>query len=346
MKLAIACALVPLVAGNTLSDQVRMSLRNFNGDSVGDKTVDGYMVALNKACQTSGPYWFGNNDDLDQCDPKEGWNKNKKNNQDCRRWKIGTPQQCGELCDGDENCVGFNYVHTGKHSRGFNKDWDEGKTGGTCYFRNKKDGVSSISADMSDTTARDCYVKEPKSCNEPALLYLHCDNYLTAEIYEGNVLVSREVTTANTDGWKNGRVITVPITKNTKGRITCRDDGSTVAGLIGELHFNGERLPTNEETVGKRGSNKLYELVSHADKDGNQIPVSGFTFTPGNGGAWNRNGAMWNNVQKNGAYFSDNAKWVWTEDKTLASGMTFFVDFCGQYAKCAGMSSNDCPAAA
>ena len=67
MKLAVALTLVPFVAGNLLSEQVRTSLRH--EVQVEEKKVDGYLLAENKACQASGPFWFHNTEDLAESMP-------------------------------------------------------------------------------------------------------------------------------------------------------------------------------------------------------------------------------------------------------------------------------------
>lgn len=336
MKWAVACALVPFVAGNLLSEQVRSSLRQ---EVQVEKKVDGYMLAENKACQTSGPYWFHNTEDLAECttETNENWNTNRKNSNDCRRWKKGTRQDCARICNERDDCVGFNYVHTGVHSGGFNRDGD-----GTCYFRNLKNGVNDLTASLRDNNKRDCYMKEPIGCQR-AKLFAHCDNFMQVKVFNGQENSQNVKTIANTDGWRNGREIDFPVRHDTKVFIKCEDDGSTVAGLIAELHYNGGRISTKESTVGKYGDDdKLFELMDHQDKDENTIPIGGFdswVFTPGNKGAWNP--TMWNNVQKNGAYFQPDIKWFWPSGK-LSESITMNVDVCTEYAKCMKMDPSAC----
>ena len=74
---------------------------------------------------------------------------------ECQRWKFGHLDTISKWCKDNENlCAGFNFVHEGTHSFGFDRQKNTNtynSSYGTAYFRRSIENFSS----MND---RDCYI--------------------------------------------------------------------------------------------------------------------------------------------------------------------------------------------
>jgi len=66
------------------------------------------------------------------------------------RFTVGTEAKCAEVCWAHEDCVAFNYVHSGAHSGGYG-----GHGSGTCYYR------TGTRVSQSHTDVRSCHVRDP-----------------------------------------------------------------------------------------------------------------------------------------------------------------------------------------
>lgn len=353
-----------VVSASSLGSQVRNFLRHDEALLVKKKpeagNADVYQVAHDKSCQTSGPYAFINTEDLDQC-TRPNWKKDSETNYDCRRWKTGTVEDCKRICsDAGDQCTGFNYVRSyAKHSDGFN--FKMGSTvpaeSGTCYFRAPSSEIT-ISGSMGDTPVRDCYVKEPnKNDCDRAVIYVHCDNFMTVQVHDtgnGNpsgeldqTTLQKEVkTTGNLDGWMNGRKVELKVSAGTRVILMCKGDGRTIESLIAQTYYNGEQIPTKEETVGNADEGKFYTVISHHNNQGIEVGMPPSTndliFRDWLDATLPWKTKMSNNVKAQGNYFSPDARWTWTKARNLDTTMVFSLDLCDEYKQCTGNKKIKC----
>jgi len=85
------------------------------------------------------------------------------------RFTVGTEAKCAEVCWAHEDCVAFNYVHSGAHSGGFG-----GHGTGTCYYR------TGTRVSQSHTDKRSCHVRDP-TCDPSTANEVACDMEFTGE---------------------------------------------------------------------------------------------------------------------------------------------------------------------
>jgi len=86
------------------------------------------------------------------------------------RFTVGTEAECAEVCWAHEDCVAFNYVHSGRHSGGY-----QGTGTGTCYYR------SGQLANQHHSDVRSCHVRDPACDPSAPVSEVQCDSGISGE---------------------------------------------------------------------------------------------------------------------------------------------------------------------